>query len=222
MTHASLALDSGLTIERFELGPFLTNCYILHTPPNPACVIVDASFGPEVMIDFIREESLDVQAIVLTHAHIDHIAGINELRETFPDAPTMIHDDEANWLTDAKVNMSADYGSPIQSTPADRLLTHDDTLELVGCPWRVLHVPGHSPGSIALYSDDHRVALVGDALFKGSVGRHDFPSSNGDQLFSTIKQHLYALPDDTLALPGHGPHTAIGDEKANNPFVRGD
>lgn len=221
--HADVVFHSDLvTIFRFTLGPFETNCYVVAqaTGDTRHCSIIDASFDPGAMIHFINSQGFQPDALVLTHAHIDHIAGIQDVRGSFESLPILIHTDERDWLTDPNLNMSANYGLPFTTPPANGLLNHGDTLNMAGLAWEVRHTPGHSPGSVSLYCKYICVCIAGDALFAGSIGRTDFPSSNHKDLLNAITRELYTLPDDTLVLSGHGPETTIGREKRSNPFVR--
>lgn len=207
-------------IEGYALGPFGTNCYIVHVPPHPDCWIVDASFSPGPMIERIRQQHLNPTHILLTHAHGDHIAGLNELRAAFPGAKVLMHRDEADWLGDPVLNLSAGFGPPVTSGPADALLDGGETLKLAGTEWKVFHTPGHSPGGLTFYNAAAKAALVGDVLFEESVGRYDFPTSNERHLRRSITETLYKLPDETRVYAGHGRPTTIGHEKRCNPFVR--
>lgn len=208
------------TIETFELGPFPTNCYLVYgTQPGP-CWIVDASFGPDELIDRTRNLGLVPQALILTHAHGDHIAGVDEVLRAFPELPVLGHAAEKNWLKDPGLNLSRPMGMEVTAHGPDRLITEDDVLELGPQRWRVLHTPGHSPGGLSLFNEASRVAIVGDTLFAGSIGRHDIPGSDGRVLADSIRKKLYSLPDDTRIYPGHGPTSSIGVEKRTNPFVR--
>ncbi len=209
-------------VERFTLGPFETNCYLVRAGRRGSgCFLVDASYGPGEMVERARALGERVGAIVLTHAHVDHIAGLEEVRGAFPEAPVMIHEAEAEFLGEPLLNLSIALGEPVVCRPATRLLRDGDTLDLAGASWRVLHPPGHSPGGITLVEDGSRVALVGDTLFAGSVGRTDFPTSDPRALTRSIRERLYTLPEATRVLPGHGPETTIGRERSSNPFVRG-
>jgi glyoxylase-like metal-dependent hydrolase (beta-lactamase superfamily II) len=153
---------------------------------------------------------------------LDHIAGLLALRARFPGTPIWIHRAEEAWLTDPVLNLSDGYGVPVTAPTADRLLAHGETLNLAGQDWTVRHTPGHSPGGISLWQEEAGVALVGDTLFAGSIGRHDFPGSDFATLSRSIREQLYTLPDRTKVLPGHGPTTTIAREKLSNPFVRAD
>lgn len=207
-------------IESFTLGPFATNCYLLHDPGAGAGWIIDAGIEPTPMIRRARDLGLRIEKIILTHAHADHIAGLAEVREAFPDAPILLHAAESRWPSDPNLNLSGAMGQPLTAPDADTLLKGGETLSLGETDWRVLHTPGHSPGGVTLYSQAAATALAGDTLFAGSIGRFDFPTSDGPALFASIRDILYALPPETRILPGHGQETTIGAEMRSNPFVR--
>lgn len=215
--------DRSPRIAAFALGPFQTNCYIVHEPDSHAAWIVDAGFDPAELIDFVRSQSLRPEALILTHAHADHIAGVDTVLEAFPNLPIHIHPAEREWLTDPHANLSAGMGVPVVCRSIRHTEVRDlndaDTLTLAGQPWRIAHTPGHSPGSISLINEPARIAIVGDALFNGSIGRTDFPHSDFDTLANSIRDKLYTLPPDTRVLPGHGPATTIARERTTNPFV---
>ncbi len=209
------------TITRFELGPFMTNAYVVGVPGSSDCWIIDAPFEPEPIIAHIRKHNLTPAALLLTHAHVDHIAGATEIRRAFPGVPVMIHEAEKAWLGDPFLNLSAAMGENITGPEPTRLLHDGDELTLAHTRWRVVHTPGHSPGGIAfVHIGTPHFALTGDALFAGSIGRTDFPGCSFKQLAASIRAKLYTLPDDTNIHPGHGPSTTIGNEKRTNPFVR--
>ena len=211
-----------MKIQGFALGGYQTNCYVVTgegADGTPTCWIADCGFDPEPLLDFVDGLGVPPEVIVLTHAHVDHIAGLREARRRYPSTPIWIHENEEDWLTDATKNLSAMSPVHVTAPPADRLLRDGETLTLGGEPWRVLHTPGHSPGSISLVHDESATCLCGDAIFNGSIGRTDFPGCSFETLADSIRGKLYALPDETVLLPGHGPATRVGDEKRHNPFV---
>ncbi|MBL8999667.1 MAG: MBL fold metallo-hydrolase [Phycisphaerae bacterium] len=206
-------------IDTFTLGPYATNCYLVRV--GGEAWIIDASFDPDPIIDRLRRLGIKPQALILTHAHIDHIAGVRDLLHAFPGTPLWIHEAEKDWLLDPELNLSAFAGLPITTPPAERLLRDGDDLMLGATSWRVLHTPGHSPGGITLHHEPSRTAFVGDALFAGSIGRTDFPGCSFEQLERSIRSKLYTLPEQTTIYPGHGETSTIGEERRDNPFVRG-
>ncbi|MBI1191319.1 MAG: MBL fold metallo-hydrolase [Tepidisphaera sp.] len=205
-------------IECFTLGPFATNSYLIGM--NNVWWIIDPSFEPQPLIDRLAALGAAPAAILLTHAHADHISGLADVRRAFPDVPVYLHDAEAEWLEDPELNLSALYGMPMSFAAAEHTLRDNQTLQLGPSEWRVLHVPGHSPGSVAFHHAPSHTLISGDALFAGSIGRTDFPGSDFDTLASSIRRRLYTLPDQTTLYPGHGPPTTIGVEKRTNPYVR--
>lgn len=212
-----------VNIKCFTLGPFQTNCYVVDSG-GPECWIVDASFQPAAMIAWIRSKGLAPKALILTHAHVDHIAGVAEVRAAFPGVPVLIHGAESAWLNDPMLNLSAMMGGDVTAPGPDREIVEGDVLELGESRWKVLHTPGHSPGGITLWCEDSdagSVAIVGDSLFAGSIGRTDFPGSAFETLERSIQEKLYTLPETTKVYPGHGPATTVGREKQSNPYVRG-
>lgn len=208
-------------VEAFALGPFATNCFLVHMGPGREGWIIDAGMEPSPLIDRARDLDLRIEGIYLTHAHGDHIAGLDDVRAAFPGVPVAMHRAEADWLGDPTLNLSGGFpGARIVVAPADRMLDGGESLELGGSEWKVLHTPGHSPGGLTFHCPDAHVALVGDTLFAGSIGRYDFPTSDPDALARSLRA-LLEMPDDTRILPGHGPSTTIGRERTTNPFLQG-
>ena len=227
---------SELTIKCFTLGPWMTNCYVLHRTPAEAkpgarkadrgqpvagapCWIVDAGFAPAPLIQYLKDRRLQPAKVIITHAHLDHIAGLFEIQQEFPGIEILIHAAEKDFLTDPELNLSAAMDEEVVAPPATGLLEHGQVLALEGVPFEVRHTPGHSPGGISLIQAQAAVALVGDALFAGSVGRTDFPGSDHQTLIDSIRTQLFTLPDATQVLSGHGPPTTIGQEKRHNPYA---
>lgn len=212
-----------MKISVLESQPFAENTYIVHWPDQSECFVVDPGFESGRILRQLQLSRLRVVAILNTHGHLDHIAGNAELKAKFPTAPLLIGQGDAPMLTDPVKNHSITYGQQVISPPADQLLRDGEEIRLLGCQWLVREIPGHSPGHVVFICQDVEPLLVfaGDVLFKGSVGRSDFPEGDGALLIAGIKEKLYSLPDDTLVLPGHGPSTTIGDEKRTNPFTMG-
>lgn len=210
---------SDVRLQGFELGPYATNCYAV-TCGGPSCWIVDAGFAPRALIDAVGAKGLEPEKILLTHAHIDHIAGLTEIRQAFPGVEVWGHPSEFEWFGDPMLNLSGAMGMPFTCAGPEHELREGMTLTLGDSAWDVLHTPGHSPGSVTLVERDARLAIVGDTLFSGSIGRSDFPTSDEATLFASIREKIYALDDETVVHPGHGPRTKVGIEKVSNPFVR--
>ncbi|MBI1336126.1 MAG: MBL fold metallo-hydrolase [Phycisphaera sp.] len=210
-----------LHVESFALGQWMTNCYVLHVGArDSACWIVDAGFEPQPLVQYIQSRNLFPGAVMLTHAHLDHIAGLHTIRAHWPEVPIHIHPAERLFLTEPELNLSIMLEEPIVCPHADATLGHGQKIELDGFVFEVRHTPGHSPGGVTFYQSDSHLALVGDALFAGSVGRTDFPTSDPAQLGRSIREQLLTLPDATRVLPGHGPQTTIGRERQSNPWLR--
>jgi len=197
------------------LGMWQTNFYVLANEETKEAVVIDPGYGEEEIVRLIQP--YQVKAILLTHAHLDHIGGVAKTKE-LTGAPIYIHESVQDWLTNPALNMSLGYGQPIDGPAADELLQDGRRLQLAGFDIEVRHTPGHTPGCVSFVLDG--VVFAGDTLFQGSIGRTDFPGGDFEQLASSIREKLYTLPDDTIVYPGHGPATTIGVEKRYNPFVR--
>ncbi|MDD5326476.1 MAG: MBL fold metallo-hydrolase [Phycisphaerae bacterium] len=209
-----------MKIDRLILGAYETNCYVLRkSEAVKDCFIIDTGLDARELVDFLETHKLNPAAVVLTHGHVDHIVGLAELQDRFPDIKVYIHKLDAGMLTGEKNNLSAMTGMPFISKPADFSLEQGDVIEQADIKLDVIHTPGHTLGGICLYSKTDGIVFVGDTLFANSVGRTDMPGGNSTQLLKSIKQKLCTLPDETICYPGHGPATTIKQEKANNPFL---
>ncbi len=209
-----------MKIDTFVLGDFQTNSYIVRaTDQVRDCVVIDTGLSAEPLIDFIRENDLNPIAVIFTHGHADHIAGLNLLRNRQSDIKVAIYTDDAQMLTNPVKNLSIMTGVGFTSAAADVIIQAEEPIEFAGIRFEVLHTPGHTPGGICLYCPDIGTLFSGDALFADSIGRTDFPGGNYAQLIDSIKSKLLALPDETIVYSGHGPATTIGDERRHNQYL---
>ncbi|MFH1748179.1 MAG: MBL fold metallo-hydrolase [Planctomycetota bacterium] len=211
-----------LNIEVFIEPSFQENGLLLWPVDGRDCWIIDPGFSPQPdqLAAAVAERELTPQAVLLTHCHVDHLAGVPVICEKLPAAKLWVPRDEEHMPTDATENLSASLGMPISTPAVDRLIAPGDTLELGDLKWQVLDVGGHSPGGLAFYCQQAGVVIVGDALFAGSIGRYDFPGSSGERLLKNINENLLTLPEETVVYSGHGPDTTIGHERDTNPFLR--
>ena len=206
-----------MKIELRTVGAFQENCYLVIDPATRRCVIVDPGAEPEQLIAMVRASGATLDAIWLTHAHIDHIGAIAHVKSTW-DVPIFLHPEDRP-LYDRGAMQAAVYGLPFEQPPApERDLAEGDRLTVGSVTFDVIHVPGHAPGHVAFVGDGQM--LGGDLLFAGSIGRTDLPLSDPDRMVESLER-IATLPDETIVHPGHGPATTIGRERATNPFFTG-
>jgi glyoxylase-like metal-dependent hydrolase (beta-lactamase superfamily II) len=212
-----------MKIDRLILGAFETNCYILRKSEKAKdCVVMDTGLEAGKLIDFLQEHKLNPIAVVLTHGHIDHIAGVAILRKNYPKIKVYIHKLDAEMLRETASNVSARIGrqpSTLDIIGTDFLIEEESIIKQAGIKLQVLHTPGHTPGGICLYSKGEGIVFTDDTLFANGVGRTDL-GGNMEQLVKSIKEKLFTLPDETAVYPGHGPATTIAQEKAHNPHLQ--
>lgn len=208
-----------LKVQSFVLGPIMTNAYLIWDEETRHGVVVDPGAEPEQLISSIKDEQLTVEAILLTHAHFDHIGGVEDVRKV-TGAPVYLHEQEASWLTNPTENGSAMFGEHVRAESADILLTGDEVPTFAEREVKVLHTPGHSPGSVSYYWEEAQLLVSGDVLFQGSIGRTDLPGGDYDTLMASLRR-VIELPEVTRVLPGHGPETTIEQEQMANPFISG-
>ncbi|MEX2355446.1 MAG: MBL fold metallo-hydrolase [Thermaerobacterales bacterium] len=208
--------DEPLQLYGRPLGPLQANCYILARESRCEALVIDPGADDPWLEETLKGYTLT--HIVLTHAHYDHIGGLNSLRAN-TGAPVLIHEAEQEWLADPALNLSVMGGeaSAVVCDGPDQLLAAGDEISFAGHSLRVLHTPGHSPGGITLLVAD--ICLSGDTLFYRSIGRTDLPGGDHGRLLRVMRRELLVLPDEVQVFPGHGPMTTIGDERKFNPFI---
>ncbi len=208
-----------MIIETTQLGPIGTNGYIIGDEVTHQAAVIDPGGDAPRVLAALKRRGLTATAIVVTHAHFDHIGGVRELVEATR-APFLVYEAELPVLQVAAERASALFGIDVPQPPApDRLLHHGEMVTLAGASFRVVHTPGHSPGHMCLISDG--AAFVGDVIFQGGIGRTDLPGGDYDTLMRSIATYILPLPDDTVLYNGHGPATTVGHERRANPFVAG-
>ena len=206
-----------LKISRLPLGPMATNAYVIHE--NKKALVIDPGGDFDKLEAYLKERDLHVLAVLLTHAHFDHIGAVDAVREAY-DAPVYIHEEEAEWLGDPQKNGSGLFGlGEITAGPADHYFEIGQT-DIGGFPFEVRHTPGHSPGSVSLVFRNQRLTIAGDTLFQGGIGRTDLPGGSREVLDRSIKEQLFSLRNDMRIFPGHGMPTTIGEEREENPFFQ--
>ncbi len=220
MTEYSKLPQSGglaLKIYKYTVGAMGTNCYLAVDEESRETLVVDPGGEAERLRDAILSKELRPVALLLTHAHFDHLLALQPLRDCFR-LPLLLHREDAPLLSDPDRNLMRRFsGEDTPPAPADRLLGEGDTVAFGGCSFRILHTPGHTPGSICLLSED--TLLSGDTLFRESIGRYDFPGGDYDALMRSLER-LKALPADYRVLPGHGPSTRLQYEKEHNLYLQ--
>lgn len=206
--------------KQIPLGSLQTNCYILYKE-DLSCLIVDPGEEGDKLINIIQNNNLKPVAIVITHAHFDHIGAVDAIRDKYK-IPVYIHENEKDWLSTPTLNLSNFMGlGGVKIGDADVIVTKEQELTIDSFRFQLLETPGHSPGSISLFFKEDGIVLTGDALFYGSIGRTDFPGGDHGQLLQSIHEKLLVLPEETIVLSGHGPATTIGNEMDSNPFLHG-
>ncbi len=210
-----------MKIKYTVLGPFMTNTYIVYNEKTMEGLVIDPSFTPQHYINAIIESKIDLQSIFLTHAHVDHMAGMNALRAKFPKAELYMSRGDADYLRDPQKNLSYQFVDHVLVDDPEHWVKGGDHIKTCGLDFTVIDTPGHTPGGISFYEEKEGIVFTGDSLFQGSIGRTDFPGGSMTQLVEGIRQNLFCLPDDTVVLSGHGNPTSIGVEKKTNPFLVG-
>ncbi len=210
-----------MKIAIIPVTPFQQNCALVWDETTMRGAVIDPGGEVPRILAEIQRQGVTVERIALTHGHIDHAAGAAELQEALGGIPIEGPDERDRFLLDGLAEAGASLGlAGARPVTPDRWLHEGDTLDLAGAKFSVLHCPGHTPGSVVFVNHAARFAIVGDVLFRGSVGRTDFPYGRPDDLITAIRDKLLPLGDDFTFLCGHGPGSSIGVERASNPFLR--
>jgi hydroxyacylglutathione hydrolase len=205
-----------VTVRGFTAGAFGENAYLVVCTRTTRGIVVDPGAAVDPLLAAVAAEGIDVESIVLTHAHLDHVDGVSRAKRV-TGAPVLLHPEDEP-LYRAAPTQAQWFGMELEPLPAtDRALNEADPIVFGGCRLSVRHTPGHAPGHVILIGDGF--ALVGDCVFAGSIGRTDLPGGDFGQLMRSIRGEILTLPDETVLYPGHGPETTVGHERASNPFL---
>ena len=210
-----------MKIDTFVMGAYENNVYVLRADERKTdkCIIIDTALDNDELMAFLASEKIEPVALLLTHGHGDHIAGVAQLKGEYPKMQVCIHGEDAVMLQNADANMSAVAGFPIVGPEPDATFADGAIIDYADIMLDVLHTPGHTPGGVCFYASSAGVVFTGDTLFAGSVGRSDFPYGNGVLLLESIGKKLLKLPEATRVYPGHGPATTLRSEKKFNPYL---
>ena len=206
-----------MKIEKFVLGSMGTNCYLIINEETKELVIIDPATCPDYVVSHIKSNGYLPKAIFLTHAHFDHVMGIDGWVKEFG-IPVYLHEDEKKLLEDPELNLSGVFGASYSYNDV-KCLKDGQEMDIAGFTFKIIHTPGHTCGGCCYYCAEEGVLISGDTLFYHSVGRSDFPTGSMGTLVRSIKEKLFCLPDEVMVYPGHDDATCIGDEKKYNPFV---
>lgn len=208
-------------IDWITVGPFMTNVYIIGCTATKQASIIDAGGEGERLMGLATARDYQITQILQTHAHVDHVAALPLCKAT-TNAPILLHPDD-KMLYDAAVQQGMMFGYPIDPLPSvDAWLEDGQTVTVGELEAKVMHLPGHSPGSVAFWFESLQTVFSGDVLFAGSMGRVDLPGSSAAAMRQSLRRMRDTLPDTTRVLSGHGPETTMGVEKKRNPYIDGD
>lgn len=206
----------SLKIGRMVVGPVSTNCYFVYDENTRNTLVIDPGAKGGELYDRLKDNGLDIKAILLTHGHFDHIMGVNEMKEK---AGVLVyaHEAEEELCREPELNCSAQIRKPYSVSP--NVLLHDnEEIKIAGIRFKTIYTPGHTIGSCCFYFEEDGLLLCGDTLFLNSCGRTDLPTGSASQLTQSLRK-LMELPDDVRCYPGHDDITSIGDERRYNPFI---
>lgn len=206
-----------MNIHTLPLGPFQQNTRILFD--GRAALIIDPGAQADIIYNYIRNNSLEVKAILLTHAHFDHVGALDEIREHY-DVSVYMHKDEQVIFDYVPQQAKMFQLNITHLKPVTHFIEDGEILNLLGQEVHVIHTPGHTPGGVCYYFKNESFVVVGDTLFLNSIGRTDLPGGNYEQIIDSIKSKLLTLPESTVVMSGHGDNSLIGNEKRGNPFLQ--
>jgi len=208
-----------MLFQMMQVGPLAVNCYIVGDAKTREVLVIDPGGHARQIHEMVQNLRVRVTGIVLTHAHFDHVLGIEALKRA-TGAPLYVGADE-KFMYEHMTEQGKTFGIAVPPLPdPEHWVSEGDVIRAGNFELRVLNVPGHSPGSIALYNAENGVVFVGDVLMRGTIGRTDFEGGSMDELLRSIRTKLYTLPDATQVYSGHGPMTTIGEERRMNPFTQ--
>lgn len=210
-----------MILEMLTVGPFQENCYIVGDESTGGGILVDPGDEAARISLAVEQTQVEIEKIVITHAHIDHVGAVADLVDEYA-CPVLMHA-EAEPMLKQLPTQAMMMGLRFGKVPTvDGYIEDEEVIEVGGLRLRALYTPGHAPGHLAFYEENEGIVLSGDALFAGSVGRVDLPGGSMEVLMKSIQERLLTLPDDTVVYSGHGPRTTIGEEREHNPFLGGE
>jgi Zn-dependent hydrolases, including glyoxylases len=220
-----------MIVKQFVLSAFQQNTRVVACESTSRSICIDPGDSSQEIVDYVNESGLMLQAITLTHGHLDHVGGAKFLLERFPDAELLLHSDDEDLYYGLPMQplfmgmqpeqlraLGLEYDAPPQLT---RNWEHGETYAVGDLEFTILHCPGHTRGHVVLAEKTHKRVFVGDCLFAGSIGRTDLPGGSYQQLIDSIENNILSLGDDFVVYSGHGPETTVGDERRTNPFLTG-
>jgi glyoxylase-like metal-dependent hydrolase (beta-lactamase superfamily II) len=208
-----------LRYQIIPVTPFQQNCTVFWNEDTKKGGIVDPGGDLQLLNKFIDEQGIEIEKILVTHGHLDHAGSVKAMADERQIPIIGPHKDDKFWI-DGMPEAAAQYGFPeALAFEPDQWLEHGDTVEVAGVEFNVVHCPGHTPGHVVFVQSEDKIAMVGDVIFQGSIGRTDFPKGNYQQLIDSITERLWPLGLDITFIPGHGPTSTFDAEKKTNPFV---
>lgn len=220
-----------MLIETFPLTPFQQNTRIVACETTKRAICIDPGEGSDELVAFLNDNDLELQAITLTHGHLDHVGGTSALAKDFPDAEILLHKDDEDLYyglprqplaMGIQPHQMAALGMEYDDPPQLTRNWQDGEVYVLGeLRFSVRHCPGHTRGHVVLAEETEKRVFVGDCLFQGSIGRTDLPGGDYDQLIDSINRNILSLDDETTVYSGHGPETTVGRERTTNPFLTG-